>query len=43
MIDHAREDLTDRLRTLMDSERSRFDRLVPDADPTLPAELRGLG
>jgi energy-coupling factor transporter ATP-binding protein EcfA2 len=43
MIDHAREDLTGRLRTLMDSERSRFDRLVPDADPALPAELRGLG
>ena len=44
MIEHARDDLADRLRTLMDEERARFDRLAPDAAAlrALAAELRGL-
>jgi hypothetical protein len=43
MIEHAREDLADRLRALMDGERARFDALVPDAASmrALAAELRG--
>lgn len=42
MIEHARDDLTDRLRGLMDDERARFDRLVPDGatELALAAELR---
>jgi hypothetical protein len=37
MIEHAREDLADRLRGLMDEERGRFDGLVADGP-----ELRAL-
>jgi hypothetical protein len=42
MIEHAREDLTERLRGLMDDERGRFDRLVADGstERALAAELR---
>lgn len=42
MIDHAREDLTERLRGLMDEERGRFDRLVADGatERAIAAELR---
>lgn len=42
MIDHARDDLTERLRGLMDQERARFDHLVPDGEVerALAAELR---
>lgn len=44
MIDHAREDLAERLRGLMDGERARFDRLVPDGEALrmLAAELRAV-
>jgi hypothetical protein len=43
MIEHAREDLAERLRGLMDGERTRFDRLVADGADLreLAAELRG--
>ncbi len=42
MIEHARDDLAERLRGLMDAERERFDRLVADGSTarTLAAELR---
>lgn len=42
MIDHARDDLAECLRGLMDAERDRFDRLVADGttERTLAAELR---
>jgi energy-coupling factor transporter ATP-binding protein EcfA2 len=45
MIEHAREDLADRLRGLMDQERARFDRLVSDGTALreLAAELRDAG
>ena len=45
MIEHAREDLMERLRDLMDGERSRFERLVTDGatERALAAELRSLG
>ncbi len=44
MIEHAREDLAERLRALMGEERSRFDRLVPDGATVreLAGELRGM-
>ncbi|MBX3030168.1 MAG: 50S ribosome-binding GTPase [Chloroflexi bacterium] len=44
MIDHARDDLADRLRTLLDEERRRFDRLLPTVDTVraLSAELRAV-
>jgi hypothetical protein len=37
MIEHARDDLVERLRRLMDDERARFDQLLSD-----PAALRAL-
>jgi hypothetical protein len=42
MIEHARDDLADRLRTLVDDERRRFDRLLPTVDTVraLATELR---
>ena len=45
MIEHAREDLMERLRDLMDGERSRFDRLVTDGatERALATELRSVG
>jgi hypothetical protein len=42
MIEHARDDLADRLRGLMDQERGRFDALTGDGatERALAAELR---
>lgn len=45
MIEHARDDLADRLRGLMDDERARYDSLVADGtvERALAAELRQVG
>ena len=42
MIEHARDDLADSLRSLLDQERARFDRLVTagDTERALAVELR---